>query len=123
MGRMKSTMHVGIERDAVYAVTADMSPPHLPVAVLSTPAMVQLIEATCMAAAQDHLDDGETTVGTHICVSHHAPAMEGEQVDVHCRLGDVRDRALHFEVQVRGANGVLSQGTHERRVVDTSRFG
>ena len=120
---MKSTMHVGIEREATYAVTGDMSPAHLPVAVLSTPAMVQLIEATCLAAAQDHLDPTETTVGTHICVSHQAPAMEGDEVEVHARLGDVRDRALHFEVEVRGPRGVLSQGTHDRRVVDASRFG
>jgi hypothetical protein len=34
----------GVAGTATYTVTADMSPPHLPTKVLSTPSMVQLIE-------------------------------------------------------------------------------
>lgn len=56
---------VGLAAEQTYTVTEDMEPGHLPVAVLSTPSMIQLIEATGLGAAQPHLDDGEVTVGTH----------------------------------------------------------
>lgn len=116
-------MAAGIDGEATYRVTPDMAPPHLPVVVLSTPSMVQLIEGTCLATAREHLDDGETTVGTHVCVSHTGAAREGEEVTVRCRLAKIERRRLTFEVEVRSPRGTISEGTHERAVVDTSRFG
>jgi fluoroacetyl-CoA thioesterase len=112
---------VALER--TYTVTEDMAPAHLPVMVLSTPSMVQLIEATCLSAAQPHLDDDEVTVGTHICVSHSAAAMAGEDIRVACLLRAVERRRLTFDVKVTGSNGVISEGTHQRAVVDARRFG
>jgi fluoroacetyl-CoA thioesterase len=120
---VKDTLAAGISLESTYAVTKDMAPPHLPVAVLSTPSMVQLIEATCLNAAQPHLDDGEVTVGTHICVSHAGAAMAGEDVTVTCTLDTVEKRRLTFNVAVRAANGIISEGTHQRAVIDASRFG
>ena len=104
-------------------MTTAMSPPHLPRVVLSTPAMIQLIEMTCLAAAQEHLDDGETTVGTHVCVSHQAAVVEGEEFDITCRLTAVNKRRLTFDVSVTGPRGVVSEGTHERAVVSLDRMG
>ena len=120
---MKSTLQPGVERSAAYTVTADMAPAHLPVVVLSTPSMVQLIEGTCLTAAAEHLDDGETTVGVHICVSHSGPAFEGEEVTVKSRLKEIQKRRLVFDVEVHSPRGIVSEGTHQRAVVDASRFG
>jgi fluoroacetyl-CoA thioesterase len=99
-----------------------MSPAHLPVVVLATPIMVGLIEQTCLDSVTAHLDDGETTVGTHVCVSHTGAAREGEEVRVACRLAKVERRRLTFEVEVHAPAGRISDGTHERAVVDTARF-
>ena len=120
---MRETLAPGISRQASHTVTADMAPAHLPVKVLSTPAMIQLIEGTCLQAAQEHLDEGETTVGTHVCVSHSGAASEGEEVEVSCRLDKVDRRRLTFAVEVRSPRGVISEGTHQRAVIDRSRFG
>ena len=120
---MKESLAPGIERDAEYTVTKEMAPPHLPMPVLSTPSMIELIEGTCLAAAQDHLDQGETTVGTHVCVSHTGPAMDGETITVHCSLAKVEKRRLTFDVEVRSPRATISEGTHQRAVIDTSRFG
>lgn len=117
------TLEPGIERTDTYTVTPEMAPGHLPVVVLSTPSMVQLIEATCLAAAAEHLGAGQLTVGTHICVSHDAPAFEGEQVTVTGRLTERDGRRLTFAVQVTGPRGTLSTGTHRRAIVDADRFG
>ena len=120
---MKDTLAVGLTGDGSYTVTADMSPPHLPAVVLSTPSMIGLIEMTCLTTAQQHLDEGETTVGTHVCVSHLAAAGEGEEVHVACRLSERDRRRLTFDTRVTCGDRVLSEGTHQRAVIDTARFG
>jgi fluoroacetyl-CoA thioesterase len=119
---MKDTLAVGIEHETHHHVTPEMAPPHLPVAVLSTPSMIQLIEMTCLEAAQRHLDDGETTVGTHVCVSHSGAARAGEDVRVRCELQAVEGRRLTFAVEVSTSARSISEGTHQRVVVDRTRF-
>jgi len=120
---MKPTLAPGVAQTARFTVTREMSPPHLPRIVLSTPHMIQLIEGTCLAAAKDHLDEGETTVGTHVCVSHEAAVGEGEEIEVACRLSKVDRRRLSFDVEVTGPRGRVSHGTHERAVVSLDRLG
>ena len=120
---MKDSLTEGVHVEKSWGVTDDMSPPHLPVKVLSTPAMVQLIEQTCLEAIVPHLDEGETSVGTHINISHSGPASSGEQVTVKARLASIERRRLTFEVQVHSPRGIISEGTHQRAVVDSARFG
>jgi fluoroacetyl-CoA thioesterase len=119
---MKDTLQVGVAREARYTVTREMAPPHLPRIVLSTPSMISLIEGTCLAAGQDHLDEGETTVGTHVCVSHLAAVGEGEEIVVRCRLATIERRRLTFDVEVDGPRGRVSDGTHQRAVVSLDRM-
>ena len=118
---MKDTLQPGLTGEAHHVVTAEMSAAHLPRVVLSTPSMIGLIEQTCLLSVRDHLDDGETTVGTHVCVSHQAAAMEGEDVVYRSRLSKIERRRLTFDVQVEGPRGLLSEGTHERAVISLDR--
>jgi fluoroacetyl-CoA thioesterase len=120
---MKDSLAPGIETAADHAVTDDMSPPHLPMKVLSTPSMIMLMERTCLEAVLDHLDPGESTVGTHVCVSHVAAAASGETVTVAARLTERDRRRLTFEVRATVGDRMLGEGTHQRAVIDTSRFG
>lgn len=119
---MAINLHPGIELIKKFTVTDDMAPPHLPVKVLSTPSMILMIEMACRDAVQRELGENETTVGTHVNVSHDAPANSGDTVSVHVKLIEVQKRRLLFEVRVEGPKGVLSTGTHQRAVVDTSRM-
>jgi fluoroacetyl-CoA thioesterase len=114
---MKDTLTTGIQGRSHHVVTEDMSPQHLPAKVLSTPSMIQLIEQTCLLAAQEHLDDGETTVGVHVCVSHSASVSAGETIDIDCELTEIDRRRLVFETTVTSGDKVVSEGTHQRFVV------
>ena len=114
---MKDTLAVGISGSTRHVVTPDMSPAHLPNKVLSTPSMVQLIEMTCLATAQPHLDDGETTVGVHVCVSHATSVSAGEEVEVQCELTERDRRRLTFDTTVTSGDRIVSEGTHQRFVV------
>ncbi len=120
---MKESLAVGIENTMEHEVTEGMSPAHLPVKVLSTPSMIQLIEGTCLMTTRPHLDEGETTVGTHVNVSHQGKAMAGETITIDVKLIEIRKRRLTFETNVNGVSGLISTGTHERAVVDLSRMG
>ena len=114
---MKESLQVGLEFDDTVTVTDDMSPPHLPNKVLSTPTMVQLIEATCLTGVQEHLSDGQTTVGIHVCVSHQAAAASGDDVAIHATLAEIDRKRLVFDTTVTCGDTVVSEGTHQRFVV------
>jgi len=121
---MKPSLEVGAENDASYRVSKDLSAAHLRVVVLSTPAMIGLIERTCLDLVARHLDATETSVGTHVCVSHRAPAHEGDEVSIHVRLIEAEGRRLLFETSVRGPDDTLiSEGTHRRAVITTQGPG
>lgn len=114
---MKDTLQVGIRGSKRFRVTDDMAPPHLPMKVLSTPSMVGLIEGTCLQAAQEHLHDGETTVGVHVCFSHSASVPSGDDIDIDVELTEVDRKRLTFTTRVVSGDKVVSEGTHQRFVV------
>jgi fluoroacetyl-CoA thioesterase len=120
---MKESLGVGIANETRHTVTKDMSPGHLPVDVLSTPTLIGFIEACCLVAVSPHLDEGEATVGTHVCVSHDAAVNDGEEFVVRCSLASIEKRRLNFDVEVDGPRGQVSRGTHQRAVVNLARMG
>ncbi len=118
-----SDLEVGIEGRQTIRVTEDMAPSHLPAKVLSTPSMIGLIEMACLDLVQPFLSDTETTVGTHVNVSHTGAAMAGEDIVVTARLKSIQKRRLLFEVEVLSPRASISVGEHQRAIVDLSRFG
>jgi fluoroacetyl-CoA thioesterase len=114
---MRDALAPGLENQSRHEVTRAMSAPHLPHVVLATPSMIGLIEGTCFGAIAAHLDDGETSVGTHVCVSHQAAATEGEEITIRCRLSRIDRRRLTFDVTVDTPRARISEGTHERAVI------
>lgn len=91
--------------------------------VFATPMMVALMEeATCLACAPV-LDEGETTVGTSICVSHDKASGLGTEVTAYAQLEVVDGRRLTFSVSAKDEKGdVIGKGTIERFVVLEDKF-
>lgn len=116
-------IEIGIENEARYTVTDDMAPGHLPVKVLSTPSMIGMIEGTCLFAVQPHLEAGQATVGTHVCVSHEGAAASGQEILIQCRLAKIQKRRLTFETEVSVDGRRISKGTHERAIIEPKSFG
>jgi fluoroacetyl-CoA thioesterase len=115
-------LSAGLSREATYKVTPDMTPPHLD-DVLATSRMISLVEDTCLAAAQPFLAAGQTTVGTHVNVSHVGTARPGDEVTVRVRLDRVTQRRLlSFAVEVAAPGGIISTGSHQRLVIERSRL-
>jgi fluoroacetyl-CoA thioesterase len=114
---MKESLVTGLTNRMSFEVTADRITDHAAAAVLATPAMIGLIEWTCFGVTADHVDPGETTVGTHVCVSHEAPVMQGESIDISAELRSIEGRKMTFGVEVTGPRGRVSEGTHQRAVI------
>ena len=90
----------------------------IPVAVLSTPGMIAIMERTAAMLALDQLPDGQATVGFEVCVKHVGGAHEGARCTAIARLREVVDgRKWRFDVEVREGERTIGVGTHERRVV------
>ncbi|MBK5266827.1 MAG: thioesterase family protein [Acidimicrobiia bacterium] len=120
---MKDSLQVGVKHRLTEQVTEALSPPHLkPIVVLSTPNMILLMEMASLSAAQPHLDDHETTVGTHVNVSHLSAARQGDTVVVDSELIEINRRRLTFTVRVSVGDRLIGEGTHQRAVIDRSAF-
>jgi fluoroacetyl-CoA thioesterase len=92
--------------------------------VLSTPAMIGMMEHCSSILAFEQLPDGSATVGFEVCVKHVSAAAEGATCTVRSTLREVVEgRKLRFDVEVREGDRTIGVGTHERRVIDVSQFG
>src|SRR5215213_3038090 len=79
-GVMAQEIPVGTSHEIAVTVTPDMSPPHLKdVSVLSTPSMINLMEQCALQAMAPYLADGETSVGTEVCITHDAALTVGQE--------------------------------------------
>ena len=90
--------------------------------VFATPAMIALIEATASESVAPHLDEGSSTVGTHLDVAHSAATPVGMSVTCVTELVEIDRRRLVFRVTVTDGKGEIGSGTHERFVVDNAKF-
>jgi predicted thioesterase len=93
--------------------------------VLSTPAMIAMMEHTASTLVYPRLEDGRATVGFEVCVKHVAAAPKGMRCTVHARLDEIVDgRKLRFAVEVLAEDGrTIGIGSHERRIVDARAHG
>jgi predicted thioesterase len=116
---------VGHSNEMTITTTPEMGIRHLgPAASLySTPAMVEHIEATALQSLLPFLDPGEQSVGVRINVAHTAPTPIGMKVTIRTTLQEVDGRRYVFAVEAHNEAGMkIGEGTHERRIIDISRF-
>ncbi len=90
--------------------------------VLSTPRMIGFMENTSRNLVLAMLDEGQDSVGTHVNVSHCAPAPMGSTVIFRAELAAVNKRRVQFNVKATMGSTVIGEGTHERAVIDVGRF-
>lgn len=115
----------GLAGEAHITVTDDLTASALGsgnVNVYSTPAMIALLEAAAIRALEGQLAEGQTSVGTHLNVQHLAATPVGMSVTARAVLREVDGRRLVFEVTAWDAVEKIAEGTHERFIVNRSRF-
>jgi fluoroacetyl-CoA thioesterase len=91
--------------------------------VLSTPAMIGLMERAGIEAVQAHLPDGHTTVGFEVNVKHFAATPKGKTVTVRAELLEIDGRKLRFKVEAHDEDNKVGDGIHRRAIVAIQRLG
>ena len=90
--------------------------------VFSTPSLAASMERAALESVQPYLDEGQSTVGTRLCVSHDAATPLGMKVWAESLLTEIDGRRLVFEVRAFDECGPIGQGTHERFIIRQQRF-
>jgi len=130
---MDPNLQPGLRHRIVYVVRGDKTVPDLypefpefreMPRVFATGFLVGLMEGCCLMAVKPFLDwPREQTVGTHVDFSHLAASVPGMTVTVDCELLEVKGRRMRFHVRAHDGVDLISEGHHERAVIDFARFG
>lgn len=90
--------------------------------VLATSVLVQLVESAAVACIEPVLDPGQITLGTHIDLEHHKPVPVGFIVRTEVEVVMVDGPRVSFAVSVFDEQEAVAEGTHERYIMDRSKF-
>jgi predicted thioesterase len=89
--------------------------------VYSTPSMVSDVEYACLRLIQEHLREGQSSLGMHVSIDHLAPTPLGNQVQVTVTVSAVDGPRVTLDASVRDAIEVVGSGVHVRYVIDLAR--
>jgi len=92
------------------------------VAAYSTPSLIALMENSSVAAIQEHLKEGQTSVGIEVSIKHLAPTPVGMRVWARASLLDVNETRLGFKVEAWDDKEKIGEGLHVRAIIDVARF-
>ena len=92
------------------------------VEVFATPAMIALMEKTCLRSVLEYLPDGINTVGTEVNVKHLKATAVGKNVRCQSELQKIDGKKLLFTVEAFDEQGKIGEGTHSRYVIDVKSF-
>ena len=90
--------------------------------VFATAFLVGFVEWTCIEVLRPFLDASQRTVGVHVDLSHSAATPIGMKATAEVELVERNDRKLRFKVSVRDEADVISEGFHDRYIIDVERF-
>lgn len=128
----KDTLRVGLSYEFKFSIPENKTVPYLyPESsefqvmprVLATGFMVGLFEWACIKALKPHLDwPNEQTVGIDVRFSHKAATPPGLTVTVQVILDKIDGKRLSFSIVGHDGVDKISEGTHERFIIDAAKF-
>jgi len=129
---MKDTLRSGLTYEFKFKVPNNKTVPYLyPEStemqlmpkVLATGFLMGLIEWTCIKAINPHIDwPNEQSVGINFDINHLAPSPPGLTITVKVLLEKIDGRKLTFNVVADDGIDKISEGHHERAVIQVDRF-
>ena len=90
--------------------------------VFATPAMIAMMEKTCLECVNDKIGKGNTTVGISVNIKHLKASPIGATIRCEAKLIEVDRRRLVFEVRCFEDETLIGEGIHERFIVDSEKF-
>jgi fluoroacetyl-CoA thioesterase len=90
--------------------------------VLGTPFLIFHLEMTSRNSVKPFLDEGFDTVGARVDVRHLAATPLGMRVTFRSELTGIEDRRLFFRVEAFDEKDKISDGKHERAIIQVAKF-
>jgi fluoroacetyl-CoA thioesterase len=90
--------------------------------VLSTPALLGLLEDAALKALAPLLEPGQRSVGVRADFRHLAATPVGAPIVVRAEIETVDEAEVRFAVAAHDAHEPIAEGHHVRFVVDGARF-
>jgi len=90
--------------------------------VLSTPRLIQLLEAAAIETIKDYVPDEQVSLGTRVNIKHLSATPLGMKVTAHALLRSVEKNRLTFIVDAYDEKEKVAEGEHERILVPKDRF-
>jgi fluoroacetyl-CoA thioesterase len=90
--------------------------------VLGTPFLIWHLELTARNSVKPFLDEGYDTVGARVDVRHLAATPLGMRVTFRSELTGIEDRRLLFRVEAFDEKDKISEGSHERAIIQVAKF-
>ena len=90
--------------------------------VFATPFMCALMEKAAWMAIAPGLEDGDSSVGTKLSISHQSATPVGLKVWAESEVTAVDGKRVEFKVSAGAEKGLIGEGTHERFVIANERF-
>lgn len=110
-----------VELDVTHADTA-IAVGSGDVPVLGTPRIIALMEQAAVAAIEDQLSEGWTSVGVRVQVEHISPTAVGRTVRAEACLEKVEGHRFMFTVSAYDDRGLVAAGKVTRVAVDREKF-
>ncbi len=107
---MKPTLEAGMEHTHRYVVPKNKTVPHV------------FEDSELFQQMPPHMEEGEISLGTNICVSHLAPTPAGMKVEVLVKCLEVNGSKTRWSVVARDEKDVIGEGTHERFAINGDKF-
>ena len=90
--------------------------------VFSTPAMTALMEKAAWTSLAPYLNEGESTVGTKLEITHDSASPLGIKVWAESEVTEVDRKRIVLKVAAYDEKGLIGQGLHERFIITDDRF-
>ena len=90
--------------------------------VFATPFMCALMEKAAWMAIAPALNEGDSSVGTKLNISHLSATPVGLKVWAESEVTAVDGKRIEFKVTAGDEKGIIGEGTHERFIVTDERF-
>ena len=92
------------------------------VRVFATPWMIAMMELSACNALAPYYEEGQSSVGTHLDVSHDAATPVGMKVRAEAEVVEVDRRRIVLSVAAYDEMGLIGKGKHERFLIDAEKF-
>ena len=116
---------IGMKRELVVSTgqehTAQVFYKNLP-DVFATPFLAGFMERVCAELMDEHLQQGEQSVGAFMQLKHTAPTPLGMSIRIAATLVGVDGPKLTFSLEAWDEKEKIGEAVHERYVIKTEKF-